>query len=257
MGIKLVNMIKDFTRKSEYELIDKYVIQDGKRHKCAIICPGGGYYCVCSFIEGEPIAKALNKMGISAFILYYRVKAEAHYPNPQDDLARAIKTIYENKDKYMLDMENYSIWGSSAGGHLVGSFGTTTIGYSKYQLPKPGALILSYPVISLEKEITHEGTRMYHIGQLATKEDELTHSVYTNVDENYPATYIWCGDADDTVLPKNTILMEEKLKKYKIPYVCNVFPGVKHGVGLGEGTSAEGWLYKAVEFWMSDKKTEV
>ena len=54
-----------------------------------------------------------------------------------------------HSDEWNLDMENYSLWGSSAGGHLVASFGTDSMGYKKYNLPKPGAIILSYPVISM------------------------------------------------------------------------------------------------------------
>lgn len=251
---KIISMIKDITRKSRFELVDRFVIRDGKRHKCAIICPGGGYYMVANSIEGVPIARELNQMGISAFILYYRVKQEAAYPNPQDDLARAVREVFANAEKYNLDMDNYSIWGSSAGGHLVGSFGTKKMGYQKYGLPKPGALILSYPVISLEKEYTHMGTRNNHIGEDASPEKEREFSIYTNIDEEYPPTYIWCGDADDTVSPENTKKMDITLSEYHIPHISTIFPGVKHGVGLGVGTGAEGWINSAVEFWKSQKR---
>lgn len=254
--IKIIPMLKDFLRKSCFEINDRFVIRDGKKHKCAIICPGGGYYTVCSYIEGVPVARKLNKLGISAFIIYYRVKEEAVYPNPQDDLAKAIEEISKNAEKYQVDMDHYSIWGASAGGHLVGSFGTEKMGYRKYSLPKPGALILSYPVISLEKEYTHQSTRDNHIGAEASKEREKEFSVYTNVDDDYPPTYIWCGDADDTVTPENTKMMDQALKEHNIPHICTIFPEVKHGVGPATGTSAEGWINKAVEFWLGNKQKE-
>ena len=66
--------LKDVYRQNQYKLDDRFVLRDGKTHKCAIICPGGGYGMVCSFIEGTPIARRLNAMGISAFIVYYRVR---------------------------------------------------------------------------------------------------------------------------------------------------------------------------------------
>ncbi len=53
--------------------LEKYILKDGKQHPVAIICPGGGYHRVCSFIEGLPYAKKLNEMGYSAIVVHYRV----------------------------------------------------------------------------------------------------------------------------------------------------------------------------------------
>lgn len=242
---------RDLKRTSHYELVDKYVLRDGKKHKCAIICPGGGYSMVCNYSEGIPIAETLNEYGISAFIVYYRVKDQAAFPNPQDDLARAVREIHEQKDKYNLDMEGYSVWGFSAGGHLVGSFGTTAMGYSKYDLPKPGLLVLSYPVISLETEITHMGTRNNLIGENATKEQELAHSIHTNVDAQYPPTVVWCGDADTVVNPVNTTLMAQALAEHNIPYLSKTYEGIDHGAGTGEGTVCANWIPESIAFWQS------
>ena len=249
---------KDVLRRNAYALDDRFVIRDGKKHPCAVICPGGGYSLVCSYIEGVPFAKALNQMGISAFIVYYRVRNKAKYPNAQDDLARAIREIHEKRDFYHLDMDGYAIFGSSAGGHLAGTMGTSSMGYKKYGLPKPGAIILSYPVISLEMEITHRDTRKNMIGKKASKEEERERSVYTNVDENYPPVFLWCGMADSLVPPKNTELMKEALQAHGIPFACHTYEGVEHGVGLGIGTEAEGWIEEAVDFWrkVTDPKTE-
>ena len=241
--------LKDIYRRNRYAIDGRFIIRDGKKHRCAIICPGGGYSCVCSFVEGVPFARALNDMGISALIVYYRVRGKAKFPNPQDDLARAVKEIHEKSEEYHLDMTNYSVWGASAGCHLVGSFGTGEMGYSHYGLPKPGALILTYPVTSLEKEITHMGTRDNLIGKEASREVELKRSVYTNVDANYPPTFIWCGDADGTVPMENTLRMRKALEEMHIKHKCRIFPGVDHGVGLGIGTAAEGWIKEAIEFW--------
>lgn len=241
--------LKDVCRRNQYAIDDRFVIRDGKIHKCAIICPGGGYGMVCSSIEGVPIARKLNELGISALIVYYRVRKKAHFPNPQDDLARAVREIHEKSGDYHLDMSDYSIWGSSAGGHLVGTFGTSTMGYKKYHLPKPGALILIYPVTSLEKEITHAGTRKYLIGKDASHEEELRRSVYTNVDKDFPPTFVWCGDADSTVPKVNTELMVQVLEKNNVEHESRIYPGVEHGVGPATGTAAEGWIDEAVRFW--------
>ena len=238
-----------FFTPNRYRLDERFVLHDGKRHPVAVIVPGGGYWMVCSFIEGAPVARKLNELGVSAFIVYYRTKKKAHYPAPQEDLARAIREILSKAETYHLDVENYSIWGSSAGGHLAASFGTEAMGYSRFDLPKPGALILSYPVISMRRELTHEGTHDNLLGKEATLAEESSASVDEQVSANYPPTYLWCGDADSTVPPENTKRMAAALEKAGVPCRCEIFPGVDHGVGPGTGTAAEGWIKKAVAFW--------
>lgn len=243
----------NFLTPNRYQLDDRFVIRDGKRHPLAVVCPGGGYFLVCSFIEGVPIARKLNEFGISVVIVYYRTKKKARYPAPQDDLARAVREILARADEYMLDTDRYSVWGASAGGHLVASFGTPNMGYPRYGLPKPGALVLTYPVISMQKELTHMGSHDNLLGKHAITALEHFASVDEHVTEAYPPTYLWCGDADRTVPPENTRRMAKALEEAGVPYCCEIFPGVDHGVGPGTGTPAEGWIGHAVDFWMSQK----
>lgn len=243
----------DVNRKSKYELIWDYVINDGNEHPIAIIVPGGGYGCVCSFVEGKPFAKYLNRKGISAVILYYRVGEEAKYPNPQDDLAKAVKEVSARADELKLDMKNYSIWGSSAGGHLVGSFGTNNMGYPKYGIAKPATLVLIYPVITMDPSYTHDGTMENLIGNNPSTEDIKFYSVDTNVTKDYPPTYIWCGDTDDVVPPKNTEDMIKALNNVGVSVAYKIAKGVGHGAGLAYDTDAEGWIDEAIDFWMEQK----
>ena len=245
-----MQMLRDTVfRKNEYKLDDRFALKDGKSHPFAVICPGGAYHIVCSFIEGVPIARRLNAMGISVFILYYRVGEKALYPAPQDDLARAVKEILSKADKYMVEKTGYSVWGFSAGGHLAASFGTDNMGYGKYALPKPAAIVLSYPVISMREGLTNQESHDLLLGKDAAEEQERFASVDEQVTENYPPTYLWCGDADTSVSPENTRRMAVALEKNGVPYQCELFPGVEHGVGLGDGTSAEDWINHAEHFW--------
>ena len=39
-----------------------------------------------------------------------------------------------------------------------------------------------------------------------------------------------------------------------IPTEFHRYPGLGHGFGLGTGTSAEGWLDDAVDFWEQQMK---
>lgn len=241
----------DYSR-NFYEL-EEYVIRDGEKHPIAIICPGGGYEMVCSFVEGRPFARRLNELGISAIVVRYRCRGEARFPNPQDDLARAVKDILGRAEELNIDAANYSVWGSSAGGHLVASFGTESMGYAKYDLPKPAALVLVYPVITMG-ELTHEGSRNNLLGVPASAEEVEAKSVEKQVTAAYPATFVWCGDDDKTVPPENSAMLAEALAKCGIPHEHVVYAGVDHGVGVGTGLACEGWLERAVAFWQSQSK---
>lgn len=238
---------RDTARKNAYQL-KPYLLKDGKKHPVAVICPGGGYRRVCSFVEGYPFAKKLNRMGYHAVVVYYRVKDLARYPAPQDDLARAVKELHDKAEVWNLDMTGYSVWGSSAGGHLAASFGTENMGYSRYGLPKPGALVLVYPVVTMGEK-THEGSRDYLLGEIPDSETATFASVEKQVTNAYPPTFLWWGSADSCVNPDNSRMLQSALEENSIPCQCMEYPGVEHGVGVGKGLPCEGWLEKAVAFW--------
>lgn len=230
--------------------IEKYIINDGQKHSVAVICPGGGYHWVCSFIEGMPYAKKLNHMGYSAIVVHYNCGKGKEYPAPHNDLAHAIKEIMEHSEQWHLDMENYSLWGSSAGGHLVASFGTDSIGYKKYGLPKPAAIILSYPVITMYEK-AHKGSRSYLLGDNPSPQMLEQASVERQITVDYPPTFVWHGLADRDVNPVNSKLLAESLTEKEVEHRYVTYNGVDHGVGIGEGLQCDGWFEKAVRFWES------
>lgn len=236
--------------KDGFSLDLNYIIDDGKKHKVAFLCPGGGYAFVSCHNEGNPYAMFLNEHGVSAIIVKYRVDKLASFPNPQDDLAEAIKFAIDHQNELNLDLENYSIWGSSAGGHLAGSFGTKNMGYEHYGLPRPGVVVLVYPVISM-CEHYHIGSHDLLIGKKATPEMEKFTSIEQNVDADYPRTYIWCGSRDTCVPPENSIAMDKVLTANNVDHIFRLFPDAGHGIGLAKETSAENWSVEALKFWLN------
>ncbi len=232
----------DFWRPNRYGL-KPYLIKDGKRHPFAVICPGGGYSMVCSYVEGLPYAKALNDRGYHAIVVYYRVKKKAHYPAPQDDLERAIKEIFAHAEEWKLDTGSWSLWGSSAGGHLAASFCTEHRG-----VPKPNALILTYPVVIMD-EHTHADTRRNHIGEQPDPALFQKLSVDRHITKDFPPTYVWNGTDDRSVDPRNSRALAKALKNAGVRYLHEEFTGVGHGVGLGKDTAAEPWFDHAIAFW--------
>lgn len=232
----------DFWRPNRYGL-KPYLIRDGQRHPFAVICPGGAYSMVCSFVEGLPYAEALNAKGYHAFVVYYRVRKKARYPAPQDDLETALREILTRAEKWNIEERGWSLWGSSAGGHLAASFCL-----EKRSIPKPSALILSYPVITMGPE-SHGTTRMNLLGKHPDPALADRLSVERHITGDFPPTYVWNGSADDEVDPVNSRMLENSLERAAVPYRAEMFDGVGHGVGLAGGTNAEPWFERAVLFW--------
>ncbi len=220
----------------------------------ALICPGGGYMVVVSFWEGFPVAAALNRMGYSAFVLTYRTGANARYPAPMDDLARAVAFIHKNAKQFDVSVDNYAVFGFSAGGHLAGSFGTSNMGYASYGLPAPAAIALSYPVVSMG-ELAHAGSRETLLGKDYTPTQAEQTSIEQHVDHSYPATFLWHCRDDQEVPYGNSAVLSASLKAAGVAHILKSVDAPGHGLGLGKGTPADGWLADAVDFWRSNQKT--
>src|SRR5947207_5043547 len=88
-----------------------------------IVCPGGGYTHLADH-EGRPVAEWLNTLGITAFVLKYRLGPRYHHPAPLQDAARAIRTVRARATDWHLDPNRIGILGFSAGGHLAATIGT-------------------------------------------------------------------------------------------------------------------------------------
>lgn len=214
-----------------------------------LIVPGGGYFNVCSFVEGFPIAKRCNELGISAFVLQYRCSGAAHYPNPQEDAAQAVRFILNNREQFGLNGADYAICGFSAGGHLSASFSAENLGYGRFGVPRPQAVILGYPVITMS-DLTHDGSRQNLLkedaGDAAIRE---LYSVEKQVTSAYPPTFIWNCAEDGLVPHENSDMLEAALHRCGVPVTHEVYPGTVHGWGLADGTPAENWLDRAISFW--------
>lgn len=221
-----------------------------QKSKFVIVCAGGGYSSVCSTVEAYPVIKQLNAMGYAAFSMQYRCGKDAKAPNPMDDLAQAVRYILDHADELNVEREGYAVMGFSAGGHLAASFGTESLGYAHYGLPAPSAMILAYPVITMGGK-THRGSKSLLIGKKADPATVRAYSVELQVTDKYPASYVWQFDHDNMVPVENSQMIVSAIKAEGVACEYETFPGTSHGVGLGTGTPAEGWLEQAVSFWQA------
>lgn len=193
----------------------------GRRGARTAICnAGGGFMYVAALQDSLPHAQALARKGFNAFALIYR----PGWKTACEDLARAISFLWEHAAELQIDMRGYSLWGGSAGARMsawLGSFGTENFGAPR--CPRPGAVIMQY-----------------------TGLDE----VYGNEPPTYNCVGTRDGIADYRVMERRIAAIRARGQKAAI----EVFPGLSHGFGLGEGTVADGWLERAAAFWQESLK---
>ena len=214
----------------------------GENKPFVLVCPGGGYEACSPYgNEGYAYAARIKELGYNAIILQYSIKM-AH-PAPLDDVNLALDSIAQNSDYWQVSMDNYAVIGSSAGAHLVGCWSTPEVGYAKYGKAKPAAVILCYPLISLENRsdfvLLPENADAALIESL---------SVDQQVDSTFPPTYMWIF-VEDSLKPQ-VDRMDAVLEENNVPHITRYFTGGRHGIGLAQGTEGEGWIDEAVALWV-------
>ena len=188
----------------------------GKPGKRFAVCnAGGGFAYVGAMHDSFPHALKLSEMGYNAFALIYRPGVRTAC----EDLARAIAFIFEHAEELEVDTSGYSLWGGSAGGRMaawLGTYGTESFKEATY--PKPAAVIVNYTGLS---EVTG-----YE-----------------------PPTYSAVGANDGIAYYRTMEQRIRAIRKNGTDAEIEVFSGLGHGFGLGTGTAADGWLFRAVAFW--------
>ena len=94
--------------------------KQNKNLPAVVVLPGGGYRQVVMRKEGYSIAEWLNKNGIAAFVLKYRLDKEAALSDAQ----RALSFLRANAKQYNINTDNIGVIGFSAGGHLAANLST-------------------------------------------------------------------------------------------------------------------------------------
>ncbi|MDB4721453.1 alpha/beta hydrolase [Verrucomicrobiales bacterium] len=201
-----------------------------------IICPGGGYgTCVMSY-EGNDVGKWFASKGVTAFVLKYRVSPHRH-PLPGDDVRKAISRIRTDASSYQIDPKKIGVMGFSAGGHLAATAGTQ---FSN-ELERPDFMILAYPVISMAKGVTHEGSKMNLLGKNAGKELLEKMSLENQVTAEVPPAFIFHTDQDRPVPAENSLRFVSSLRRAGVGCEFHLFREGGHGVGLGRHKGSKKW----------------
>jgi acetyl esterase/lipase len=208
-----------------------------------VICPGGGYVRLAVNHEGLKAVEWLNALGISAFLLRYRVGSADgsvnRYPVPFLDAARAVRTVRARAAEWNIDPGRIGIMGFSAGGHLASTVGTHfDPGNPAADDPveragsRPDFMILVYPVISFSTEYRHGGSRTALLGGNADPELVESLSNETRVTAMTPPTFLVHTDEDRSVPAENSVLFYLALRRARVPSELHIYRQGRHGFGM-------------------------
>jgi acetyl esterase/lipase len=228
-----------------------------------VICCGGGYAGEAIDKEGYEVARWLNGIGVTVFILEYRLPkpeiTKTGAPLPLIDAQRAIRYVRAHSADWSLQPNHIGIMGFSAGGHLASTAIThfepgATDGADpiERETSRPDFAILGYPVISMQDSLAHRGSRKNLLG---TMPDPAMMEAYSNelhVTAQTPPTFIFLAKDDKTVPPVNSEQFYAALQKAGVPAELHEYQKGGHGFGVGEGECAA-WKVSCAS-WLIDLK---
>jgi acetyl esterase/lipase len=221
-----------------------------------VVCPGGGYGRLADH-EGHDVALWLNRIGVTAVVLKYRLGPRYHHPAPLQDVSRAIRTVRARAKEWGTDPARIGIIGFSAGGHLASTIATGfdagnpgAVDPVERFSSRPDVAVLAYPVISMEEGITHAGSRSNLLGPNPSAELVQELSTERRVTDRTPPTFLFHTADDAGVLVENSVRFAAALRAAKVPYELHVFETGRHGVGLAPDNPVLSAWPRLLENWL-------
>lgn len=204
-----------------------------------LVFPGGGYGALAETHEGRQVAYWYNAMGVTAFVVKYRLGPRYHHPIELGDAQRAIRTVRARASEFGVSPDRIGIMGFSAGGHLVSTAAThfdAGLADARDAIDRassrPDFLVLGYPVISFDPAITHAGSVRNLLGESPDPKliDNLSNDL--QVTARTPPTFLFHTANDAGVPVENSVRFFLALKKAGVPAEMHIFENGPHGVGL-------------------------
>lgn len=221
----------------------------GSGNMAVVVCPGGSYFWHDITTEGHEVARWLQQNGISAFVLRYRtamvpafithfryVFRGNRYPDPQEDLQRAIVYIKARANEYGIDTQRVGAMGFSAGGHLVMSAAEFFVG-----IARPAFVAPIYPVVTMSADCVHKRSRRALLGDSRKNNRCLRESLSLerHVPKDCPPVFLVNCKDDPIVDWRNSVLLDSALTANDIPHRYIRYNTGGHGFGASETKGSE------------------
>src|SRR5680860_17342 len=242
-------------------MLTSFIADTPEVHGTAIvICPGGGYTHLAIKKEGYKVAKWLNTLGISAFVLKYRMPSDETMQDktigPLQDAQEALRIVRRNADKWKLNPDQIGVLGFSAGGHLASTL-STHYNYKVYYpqdetSARPDFSILVYPVVSMEDGTTHQGSKNSLLGEAPLQQMVHEYSNAKQVTAEAPPTFLVHATDDKAVPVENSLEYYMALKKHDVPAEMHIYEKGGHGFGLGVSGTNANWPQNLKKWFLAN-----
>lgn len=234
-----------------------------------IICPGGSYCWHDYEAEGLQVAQWLQRNGIAAFVLKYRVQGILPYifrtrlisrghqhPDALCDVQRAIQYVREHASDFNINPRLVGVMGFSAGGHL--SMSAAAYAATDFLAPlgikhsvglRPDFVAPIYPVVTMHKPYAHKRSRRALLGEYRKNRTAMRDSlsVEQHIPDNCPPVFLVNCKDDPVVNTKNSELLDSALSAHHIPHVYYRYDHGGHGFGASPDR-----LSPATAHWQED-----
>lgn len=236
-----------------------YYPADGADNKPAVvICPGGSYFGLTYMWEGIVQAQWFNKIGVSAFVLKYRLPKdetmEQRNIGPLQDAQQALRYVRSKAKEFGIDENKIGIAGFSAGGHLASTLSNRydeKVYKDKLKVSaRPDFSILIYPVISMQAGLTEGGTKAGLIGGDA---DQATVDLFSNekqVTKDTPPTFMAHAINDKLVTYKNSTTYIDALNAAGVECELHLYSRGDHGLQVKNPTETQAFWHDDCERWL-------
>jgi len=206
-----------------------------------VVIPGGAYRSLSIEKEGGEEARWLNSLGVTAFVLQYRLGPRYQFPAPMEDGARAIRYVRSHAAELGVAKDRVGVWGFSAGGHLAAYLASVNdSGDTKAADPiervgdRPDFAILSYGRLSMDPSIPRETNLEGLLGDHPTPEMLEKISVERRVTSKTSPCFIYATGGDQTVNSLTATAFYDALKRVGVPAELHIFERGPHGTGLAQ-----------------------
>ena len=213
--------------------------------RAVVCCPGGGYTHLAMQHEGHDWAYFFNSQGIAFIVLKYRMP-NGHDTVPLEDAEKAMNVVRGYADEWHINPKDVGIMGFSAGGHLATTLATHSKGDAAANFQ-----ILFYPVVSMERGVTHNGSRDNLLGKSPKRKQVNEYSNEQQVSDRTPRAFVALVSDDRAVPPANSLGYCEELCRHKIPVSLHIYPSGGHGFGIRQSFPSHLEMMLELKSWLA------
>jgi acetyl esterase/lipase len=219
-----------------------------------LVIPGGAYWFVSAANEGVDLAQRMVAYGITVCVLTYRLPGEGWRNRsdvPLQDAQRAVRLMRSRASQLGIDAKRISVLGFSAGGHLAATLATQhsertydPVDSADELDARTTAVGLIYPVVTMEKPLTHEMSRKLLLGESPSEAQIAHRSAERHVDSATPPAFIVHAFDDEAVPVDNSLRFMNAMRSAQRPVEAHLLQEGGHAFGVG-------YPHSPSEYWVA------